>query len=138
MIFWLLTQLERNPAAVFYERELRVRFGDKVDRAITEGVLRRLPLPEDGDTYARAGERYRLDGVGNGWEALATNDGEIEVTTLTATDILRCQPDVLALSARLRGVNGLAGSEVSPLGDSKRMIFVGEASQRGVREAFVL
>lgn len=128
MIRWILERLERDPHAVFYEKEIRERFRGEFDEAVERRLLRRVPV---GETYgyglARPRTLVALDG--GGYEAVDDEDLEAEPIKLTALDVVRWRLDMDQIGRLFQEENGLKGE---PGTLSPRLHFLGESGGVGV------
>ncbi len=128
MIRWMLERLERDPHAVFYEKEILERFPANFDAAVKSRLLRRVPI---GQTYGYGLPRPRmLEDLGGGtYEAIDDEDPEEAPILLTEADVRRWRLDLYEVAGAFRNRNGLTG-EVGSLGDC--LYYLGEAQGVGV------
>ena len=128
MIRWMLERLERDPGAVFYEKELLERFPADFDEAVESRLVRRVPI---GSRYGYRLARPRmLEDRGDGtYEAYDDENPDEDPILLTEADLRRWRLDLDQIGQAFRERNGLGG-EVGPLAD--RLYYLGEAQGVGV------
>lgn len=140
MIHWMLAQLEKNPAATFYEKDLIARFPEGFEQAKAEHILKRLPHPLSKETYVtyhRGLPRSHVviprdDGV---LEAFDPEDPEAEPIELSPSDLIQWTVDRDRLALKFQKTNSLAGQ---PQALDHRMHFLGTKLTHGLRIAVVL
>lgn len=137
MIRWMLTRLERDPHAVFQERDLKSRDEAEFEQLRRGRLVRRLPGVGVGDSYSDPSGRL-LTVVANpdgSLEAIDDEDPEFGPVPVEPADSSLWQLDLEALARRVQQANGLSG-QPEPLDD--RLFFLGEAEHDGLRVAFIL
>lgn len=133
---WALCELERNPQALFYERDLRARFGDGFDVAVEAGLLRFVQPPEHGGSLVLS-DGCRLSVLERDGQFWGVDEGEEEAepVPLTAADLSRYGLSLDAVAARLREANELEG-QACEVGD--RLYYLGFRPREGINSAVLL
>jgi hypothetical protein len=132
----MLTEMEKTPGAVFYERELRERFLDDFEKAKDAGLLMSVQVRIEGGSFANGLSRpHALFDDGATIEAFDDEDPEAEPIPLTIEDLSRWRLDLQELALRFQETNCLRGV---PCVLDERLFFLGEAKMDGQLIAFVL
>ncbi len=131
-----MCELERNPHALFYERDLRARFGTEFDGAVEAGLLRFVQPPEHGGSLVLPDGR-RLSVMERDGQFWGVDDGEDEAdpVPLTAADLSRYRLSLDTVATRLREANELQG-EACEVGD--RLYYLGFRQREGIHSAVLL
>lgn len=139
MIFWMLTELERNLENAWYEKDLAALFPKALEQAKRDRLVKRLPIPLSKPValYHRGLKRSyvvieRDDGILEGFDP---QDPEAEPIELNAGDMAQWTLDFSRLSRKYQEVNALKG-QPEDLGDG--LHFLGESGDEDHRIAFVL
>lgn len=133
MIRWILERLERDPYAVFYERELRELFPKEFEDESRSGLLRRVPL---GKSMSLGFSRPRIlvESDDGSYDAYDDENPDEDPVRVTGEDILRWSLDLHALAERFQAVNALDGRGAGPLDD--HLYLLGESAYDG-RDAVI-
>jgi hypothetical protein len=132
----MLARLEKDPGAVFYERELLEWFPLEFEQAKGEGLLRGVPANLEGGSYSFGLSRpYTVVTEGDRIEAFDDEDPEADPIPLTMADLVRWSLDMQVLALRFQETNCLRGV---PCVLDDRLFFLGEAKMDGQLVAVVL
>jgi hypothetical protein len=130
VILELLRRLEKNPLAVFYERELKKLDAAQFDLLRGSGVLRRVVCDPVGSMVLE-GPSPRLltvaEGPGGELEAFDEEDPFFEPVRIREQDVIQVEVDLRAIAREFRLANGLQG-EFEEI--TKRLYFLGHAATR--------
>lgn len=125
MIHWMLSRLEQDPAAAFYEQELRSRFPEEFEEVKSQGLLSSVTDSHRSYGYNLSRTRVVVETDDGQFEAWDEDNTDEEPLVLTGTDLAKWRLSLGAIIRRLHEENGLEGS-LEEL--NERLTFVGETS----------
>jgi hypothetical protein len=134
LIHWILSQMEENPNAVFYGRELEERFPDSVESSVKGKLIVRIS-PESGSYSYGLSSQYRIVESEDGFEAIDEDDPEAEPIHLSNDDLARYKLDLVSFARRVQQANTLTGT---PSKITDRLFFLGEADVKDELTACIL
>lgn len=135
MIDWILSELEKQPSTLFYEKELKVRDADAFTRLKREKLLVYVHPDDHSETYG-LGQKKPLTVARIDDELYGFDDEDLEAAPipLKRADLSRYKFSLEGFIKKLREANNLLGP-MSPL--DKRLVFAGEKATDGKIVAFV-
>lgn len=136
MISWILTELEKQPSRLFYEKELVDRDSVEFARLKDERLL----------TYVQPGEHYEIYGIGQRlpltakkigaqYWAFSEDDPEADPVSLERVDLSKYAFRLDQFANNLRVVNALTGASFRL---RRRIFLLGEKAVDSRKIAFVL
>lgn len=136
MINWILSELEKQPSRLFYEKELVDRDALEFTRLIDEKFLTYVQPDNRSETYG-LGQRTPLTvkKMGDKYWAFAEDDPEADPIPIKKSDLSKYAFRLDEFANRLQTLNNLAGS---PFRIDRRLFFLGEKAVNRRKIAFVL
>ncbi len=136
MINWILSELEKQPSRLFYEKELVDKDTSEFIRLKDERLLTYVHPDEHYETYG-LNQRVPLTvkKIGDKYWAFAEDDPEADPIPVKKSDLSKYAFRLDVFASRLQKVNNLSGS---PFQMDRRLFFLGEKVINSEKIAFVL
>jgi len=136
MIRWILSELERNPAAVFTRRDLESGFPTDFEAARVAKLLQYVPPgDEEASVQGPNGRRLAVVRMPDQYVAVDEDDSEYDPIPLSREDLSRYRPSMTELGEIIRADNALHGS---PSQLHQRLLYLGEAGTAEYTVTFVM
>lgn len=136
MIDWILSELEKQPSRLFYEKELIDKDASEFTRLKDERLLTYVQPDDHSEVYG-LGQRIPLTvkKMGDKYWAFAEDDPEADPIPIKKSDLSKYAFRLDQFANRLQKMNNLSGS---PFRIDRRLFFLGEKVVNGEKITFVL